>query len=120
MSLWGVHMGLAGIVTAVVLLAVAPGYRYRGTVIGVSMLWAVVPDFHHALGSVPRLQAGWKAVLHESALTNLFWFHRLIDRAEPGDSPLLSAAMWLVFGGVLVGIELVIRRHRGRERQGSG
>jgi hypothetical protein len=114
-SYWGVHIGVAGIVTAVVLLLVQPGWRYRGIVILASGCWAVIPDFHHALDAYPGLQASWKAVLHESVLTNLFWAHRWIDQADPGDSVPLSRAMWVVFFVVLVVTELLGRRYRDRK-----
>jgi hypothetical protein len=105
-------MGFAMIVTAVVLLLVSPGYRYRGPLVATSGIWAVVPDFHHALWFAPTLQARWKTVLHETVLTDLFWLHRTIDRADPRDSPGLSLAMWGAALVVLLGTELVIRRRR--------
>lgn len=109
MSLWGVHIGVAGIVTVLVLFVLAPGFRYRAVVVAASALWAVLPDFHHVLGGFPTLQTGWRAV-HDSAFANLFWFHRVIDRSDPGDDPVRSLAMWGLFLVVVVGTELVIRR----------
>ncbi|AUV82761.1 hypothetical protein C2R22_14825 [Salinigranum rubrum] len=111
MSLWGVHVGVAGIVTVLVLFALAPGHRYRGVVVAASSLWAVLPDFHHALVWFPALQTDWRA-LHDSALANLFWLHRVIDRADPGDRVVYSLAMWGLFLAVVASTELAIRRRR--------
>jgi hypothetical protein len=115
-SYWGVHVGFAGITTALVLLVLAPGHRYRWPLIGASGLWAVVPDFHHALDAFPAAQATWKAVLHDSVVAELFWLHRWIDRADPGDSVPLSLAMWTAFVVVLVVTETLVRRRGRRER----
>ncbi|WP_142859356.1 hypothetical protein [Salinigranum halophilum] len=111
MSLWGVHVGVAGITTVLVLFLVAPGTRYRGVVVVASAFWAVLPDGHHALDRVPTLQTQWRA-LHDSAFADVFWFHRLIDRSDPGDDPRRSLAMWGLFFAVVVGTELALRRRR--------
>jgi hypothetical protein len=106
-------------VTALVLFVLAPGYRYRGVVVAVSGVWAVIPDFHHALDAFPVVQSSWKAILHQSVLTNLFWFHRWIDLADPGDSVLYSTVMWIALGTVLVAVEVAIRRRQsGRPESG--
>jgi hypothetical protein len=111
-SLWGVHVGIAGITTALVLFVVAPGYRYRGLAVAASGAWAVAPDFHHALGAFPAIQALWRTELHTSVLANLFWFHRWIDLADPTDSVLYSRLMWVALGVVLVAVEVAIRRRQ--------
>jgi hypothetical protein len=102
-------MGLAGVVTLLVLYRVAPGSRYRGVVLAGSCVWAVVPDFHHVLGAFPALQASWKA-FHGSTLANVFWLHRAIDLADRGDSAALSLGMAVALLVVLVGTELALRR----------
>lgn len=109
MSLWGVHIGFAGITTVLALFVLAPGTRYRGVVVLASVGWAVLPDFHHALGPFPALQETWR-MFHRSAFADLFWLHRVIDRSDPGDDPLRSLAMWGLFGAVVVGTELALRR----------
>lgn len=111
MSLWGVHVGVAGIVTVLALFALAPGHRYRGVVVAASGLWAVLPDVHHALVWFPALQTSWRA-FHDSMLANLFWLHHAIDHADPGDRVVYSLAMWGLFFGVVASTELVIRRRR--------
>jgi predicted membrane channel-forming protein YqfA (hemolysin III family) len=110
-SFWGVHIGIAGSITALALYFVAPGFRYRWPVLAVSCGWAVIPDFHHVLDWAPTLQAHWRAA-HMSAYADLFWFHRLIDRADPRDRPEYALVMWGVFFLVLVGTELAIRRRQ--------
>ncbi len=111
MSLWGVHVGVAGTVTVLVLFALAPGHRYRGFVVAASALWAVLPDFHHALVWFPALQTSWRA-LHGSVLANLFWLHHAIDRADPGDRLVYSLVMWGLFLAVVASTELAVRRGR--------
>lgn len=113
-SFWGVHVGIAGITTAVVLFVLAPGHRYRWIVIGASGFWAVVPDFHHLMGPFPSLQTWWKVTLHDSIVGNVFWFHRWIDLADPGDRILYSAVMWAALAAVVVTTELAIRWRRRR------
>jgi hypothetical protein len=115
-SFWGVHVGIAGITTAVVLFVLAPGHRYRGVVIGASGFWAVVPDFHHAMGAFPSLQTWWRATLHDSVVGNVFWFHRWIDLADPGDRILYSVVMWAALVAVVVTTELAIRWRRRRHQ----
>jgi hypothetical protein len=109
-SLWGVHVGFAGVVTVLAVLAIAPGYRYRWHLLAASAGWAILPDFHHVLVFTPRLQRHWKAVLHDSALADLFWLHRVIDRLDPGDRVEYSVAMWALLVVVVVGAELVVRQ----------
>lgn len=113
MSLWGVHIGVAGITTVLLLFVLAPGTRYRGVVVLASVGWAVLPDFHHVLGGFPALQTAWRAV-HRSAFADVFWFHRTIDRTDPRDDPVRSLVMWGLFGAVVVGTELALRRRRSR------
>jgi len=111
-SYWGVHIGVAGITTALVLFLLAPTLPARRLVIAASGVWAVIPDFHHVLDPVPAIQSAWKATLHDSVLANVFWFHRVIDRADPGDRVVYSMTMWAVLLVVLVATELAIRRQR--------
>lgn len=117
MSLWGVHLGVAGIVTVLALFVLAPGTRARVVVVPASMLWAILPDFHHAFRVLPALQrfsgirTRWRAV-HDSAFADLFWFHRVIDQADPHDRVAFALAMWALLLVVVVVTELAIRRRR--------
>ena len=115
-SLWGVHVGVAGIVTVLLVYLLAPGYRYRWHLVAASAVWAVLPDLHHALGWAPALQRAWRTTLHESPLSDVFWLHRVIDRADPRDRPAYSLAMWGALLVVLVATEFSIRRRRRRAR----
>ena len=50
-----------------------------------SGVWAMVPDGHwmfHEFG-VDTVASVWRAA-HASPVANLFWFHRVLDRAETG------------------------------------
>ncbi|WP_152042511.1 hypothetical protein [Salinigranum salinum] len=67
-SFWGVHVGIAGITTAVVLFVLAPDHWYRGVVAGAIGFGAVVLNVHHAMGVVPSLQTWWKATPHDSVV----------------------------------------------------
>jgi len=85
-SLWGVHIGIAVILTTLLV-----GYfrlsRPRGwALVTISGVWATVPDWWWLFTGrfVPRLQSPWLArtyreLVHDSLLANLFWFHGVID-----------------------------------------
>ncbi|MFB6160951.1 MAG: hypothetical protein ABEJ61_07205 [Haloferacaceae archaeon] len=69
-----------------------------------SAFWAMLPDGHWLLSEfgVDGAAAAWKAV-HGSALANLCWGHRLLDRAETG-RPNLEAGVALAALVVAVGL----------------
>jgi hypothetical protein len=76
-------VGLAGGLLALLLVDWPPRREFLATF--VSGVWAMVPDGHwmlHELG-IGAAAAAWKAA-HTMSAANLFWFHRVIDRAETG------------------------------------
>lgn len=107
MSLWGVHMGFAGLVTAIVVARTDSSRPWRWTMIFLSCIWAIVPDLFHF---VPGIRSWYKPLIHDSLLSNLFWLHGLIDWLDPGDSIGYSIAMWIAFLVVFVTMELRVRR----------
>jgi hypothetical protein len=69
-----------------------------------SGFWAMLPDGHWLLAEVGLDGAAtvWKGV-HRSAVADVFWGHRLVDRAETG-RPTLEAGVALVVLVVAVGV----------------
>lgn len=110
MSLWGVHVGIAGIVTTLVLARTRLPRARRWAITVTSGVWAVVPDLYHF---VPGTRAWYKPLLHDSAWANLFWLHRTIDRLDPRDRPGYSVAVFAVFLAVVLADEW----RRGRSVQ---
>lgn len=99
MSLWGVHVGVAVLVTTLILYVITPGREYRWVVIVVSGSWAIVPDLYWV---VPSLRPILKPHVHDTVVANLFWFHGWLDTVDPHDSPLLS----LLIGGLAIVVVL--------------
>ena len=91
MSRWGVHVGFAGIVTVLLLGALGVRRLHRWVLTAGSGGWAVVPDLYHL---APSTRGWYKPLLHDSALADLFWLHRVIDRANPGDQVAYSLVGW--------------------------
>lgn len=86
MSLWGVHIGLAVIITTSVAAYLRVPLPERWVFISSSGLLATIPDWWWIFTDRfiihiqnPLLAQVYKAVLHDSFLANLFWFHGVID-----------------------------------------
>ena len=87
MPLWGVHIGIAVIITSLIVGYYQPIRLRRWILIFISGVFAVIPDGWWLFTErfFPRLQLPWFAqvyreLFHDSLLANLFWFHRLLDR----------------------------------------
>lgn len=102
MSRWGVHVGFAGIVTVLLLAALGVRRARRLPLVAASGGWAVVPDLYHL---APATRAWYKPLLHDSALADVFWLHRVIDRADPGDQVAFSLAGWAALLAVVLAVE---------------
>jgi hypothetical protein len=76
----------------------------------VSALWAILPDAYHA---VPGIESWYKPLVHDSVIADVFWFHRLIDRLDPGDQPIFSLVMLSAFGLSFLLVEVLPGRERG-------
>lgn len=107
MSLLGVHLGFAMLVTTLVVGWFGWGRWKRWSVVAFSGFWAAVPDLYHA---VPGTRAWYKPLVHDSALANVFWLHRVFDRADAGDSAGLSVAVMAAFFVVFVSVEWWVGR----------
>lgn len=107
MSLWGVHIGLAVIITTLVAGYLRVSLLNRWMVIFFSGVFATIPDWWWIFTErfIPRLQSPWFAhayreVFHDSLLANLFWLHGVIDMVGKDDilsSVLVSVSSIAIF-----------------------
>ncbi|MDS0475707.1 hypothetical protein [Natrinema sp. 1APR25-10V2] len=67
--------------------------RYDVPIIIASGGWALMPDLWRVL----PLYQGPVHTLSNSALSNVFWLHSLLDRADPRDSSRLAAVAVAVY-----------------------
>ena len=109
MSLPGVHIGFAATVTTLLVARSALPWRARWTIIGLSALWAVVPDLYWL---VPAIEPWYKPLFHDSLLSNVFWFHGVIDDLDRWDRQDHSIGMLAVFLVVFSVTELWVHRPR--------
>lgn len=106
-SLWGVHIGVAVIITTLVVGYFRVSRFNRWGLIFLSGTFATVPDWWWVFTErfVPSLQIPWVAqpyrvVLHNSMLADLFWFHHVIDTVGTDDvssSVIFAAGSLVVF-----------------------
>lgn len=96
-------VGLSGGLVALLLVDWSPRREFLAAF--ASGVWAMVPDGHWMLheAGLDASAAAWKAVHQSSVLTDLFWFHRLLDRAETG-RPRIEMGVALVGLSVAVGL----------------
>lgn len=113
MSLLGVHAGFAATITTVIVARSDFARRWRWAVIFASAIWAIVPDLYHV---IPGTRAWYKPAVHDSMLADVFWFHRVIDRLDPGDRPIYAVTMLAVFLLVFSVTELWIYRTSERQK----
>lgn len=102
MALWGTHFAIGATGALVVILLLGRSPRRLWPVVLASGLWAIVPDAHWVH---PPLREVTKPVIHDTVVSNLFWFHGLVDgsvldhydsRARPYLSiPLVVAFLWV-------------------------
>ncbi len=91
-----------------VLVALFPGrVRVSRTLILLGGVFALVPDAY----KIAPTYVGWIKVIHNSALGNLFWFHRLADVLDPTDSYLITVITVGLWIGVTVTVELMRLLH---------
>ena len=107
MSLWGVHIGIAVIITTLIVGYFRLSRVDRWRLISISGAFATVPDWYWLFTErfFPRLHIPWFAqaysdLIHDSLLANLFWFHGVIDTVGSDDvlsSVLVAASSVAVF-----------------------
>lgn len=107
MSLWGVHIGIAVMITSLVVVYFRLSRAERWILVLLSGIFATVPDWWWLFTErfLPGLQSPWVAetyreLFHASALANLFWFHGVIDTIGTDDelsSVLVGASGAAVF-----------------------
>ena len=94
-------LGVAGTITFLLASGLYRRVRHPGVVAIFGGLWSLVPDAHQFLPVRP-----W---VHESVYTNLFWFHRLLDRLDPTDGVEMSAGLLLLMVVTLLALLLIDR-----------
>lgn len=88
------HFAFGAICATVLVSYLFPESRYPRTVIVASGLWAMLPDLYQVAPIFePQLRA-----LHGSLITNLWWFHHLLDVADSAESQRFAAVMVGVLG----------------------
>jgi hypothetical protein len=104
------HFAVGAALTALVLTYLLPRVRYPRLVAGLGGGWAMVPDVHWLSPVAAETLKG----AHGSPLADVFWFHRVLDVADPTDSKAVAAA---AVAGLLLVTALVERReYRAPER----
>lgn len=63
--------------------------RYDIIVASLGGLWAMIPDFPYIFGNFRPLCKG--------SLCNIFFFHCILDKYDPNDTPIFSALMFGLF-----------------------
>jgi len=96
------HFAVGAMIATLVVGIVAPGTRFKGTLVVASGFWAMLPDAYLAS---PNYLA-WTEAIHDASLANLFWFHRALDAADPADTTGFAARLVALWLGVTVLIEL--------------
>lgn len=88
------HFVFGAAMTSLVITFLIPGVCSPRTLVLVGGGWAMLPDLHQMN---PIAQAQLKALHTNSLWTDLFWFHRTLDRLDSTDSELLATVVLLWF-----------------------
>lgn len=88
------HFAFGAAMTTLVITFLVPDVRYPRTLLLLGGGWAMIPDFHWVS---PVAKAQLRAVHQTSLWTDLFWFHRTLDRVDPTDSKTVSAMFLALF-----------------------
>ncbi len=88
------HFAFGAAMTTLLVTVLVPTVRYPRTFVLVGGGWAMVPDFHW-ISPVANQQL--RAIHQTSLWTDLFWFHRTLDRIDPTDSKSIAAVLLAFF-----------------------
>lgn len=94
MSMAIAHFAFGAAMTTLVITFFVPVVWYPRTVILAGGGWAMVPDFHWVS---PVANRGLHRIHETSPMTDLFWFHRTLDRLDPTDSKSIAALFIAIF-----------------------
>jgi hypothetical protein len=97
------HFAFGAAMTTLLIVALSPTVPYPRTVVLAGGAWAMVPDLHW-VSPVAREEL---RAFHYTPFADLCWFHRTLDRADPGDSKAVAALALACF---LVATVLAERR----------
>ncbi|GAB3669065.1 hypothetical protein [Halopiger thermotolerans] len=94
MSMAIAHFAFGAAMTTLLIAFLVPSVRYPRTVLLLGGGWAMLPDFHW-VSPIAKQQLH---TIHQTSLwTDLFWFHRTLDRMDPTDSKTVGATMLTLF-----------------------
>lgn len=107
MSLAIAHFAVGAAMTTLLVTYLLPAVRYPRTLPLAGGAWAVLPDLHWVS---PVFQQQLRTFHHTSVLTDLFWFHRILDRLDPSDSKMIATVLLAVL--ILISAVVEHRDHR--------
>ncbi|MFC7251171.1 hypothetical protein ACFQJ5_15160 [Halomicroarcula sp. GCM10025324] len=87
------HFALGATLTTVLVVLLGSRVPFPRTVVLLGGGFALLPD----LQQIDPLAGPTLAAFHNSAVADLFWFHRTLDVLDPGDSALVAGALVAVF-----------------------
>lgn len=92
MSLGVTHFAVGATLTVLVETYLVPNVPYPRTIAILGGLWAMVPDAN----KVSPVFRSELSALHSSPLADVFWFHRSLDLADPGDTVAVAVVSLVV------------------------
>ena len=93
------HFAVGAAGTTLLSAVVAPRLRRKHTLVVLGGIWALIPDFHH----VSPVYQDVLGRIGPSRWADLFWFHGVMDAADPNNSRLVTAAAI----GILLGASVL-------------
>jgi hypothetical protein len=84
------HFAFWAAMTTLLITVLVPNIRYPRTLLLAGGGWAMVPDLHWVS---PVFTEQLRAIHQTSPWMDLFWFHRTLDRVDPGDSTAVAAVL---------------------------
>ena len=88
------HFSFGAAMTTLLVTFLVPAVRYPRTLLLAGGGWAMLPDLHWVS---PVFTQQLRTVHQTSPWTDLFWFHRTLDRVDPNNSRALAAGFLAFF-----------------------
>jgi len=100
------HFSFGAALTGLLIYVLRPGMRYSRSVALLGGIWAMLPDVQH----ISPVYHEELARFHDSAIVDVFWGHRFLDLADPGDTAEVAA----VAVGFLFLVSVLLETHSRR------